>query len=305
MKKKIGIIGLGKMGFRMAQRLIEQNYVPVVIDLNYEVVKDIEKQGAVGVNSMEEMARNLPDPKRVLFSIPAGKGIDKTIEELIPYLSNKDIIIESGNSFYKDSQRRAAYLKEKGIYFLDAGISGGLRGAREGACIMIGGDRYAFERTQYIFKALSKYGSYSYLGKSGAGHLVKGYHNLVEYGYLQALAEGLVSVDAVSKKEDMGILLEEICSIWNKGSIVEGRITRDAETALGNNPRLENISGSVYGQTHNEMEELLRIAGEHGIKVPSCESALNVRIASQKNPTLGGKIINATRKVFGGHEEWK
>lgn len=303
--KKIGLIGLGKMGYRMAERLIEQGYAVVGFDINQKVVEDLEKKGGVGVSSVKELANNLAGPRVILLSIPAGQAIDKTIKDLAPYLSEGDIIIDSGNSFYMDSQSRAAYLKENGIYFIDAGISGGIRGARNGACLMIGGEREAFEKARDVFEALSKQGSYKYLGKSGSGHLVKGYHNLVLYGYLQALAEGLVCINKISEDDDLGIKIQDVCGIWNRGSIVESRITRDAESALKKNPNLDGISGSVFGQSQKEMEKLVKTAKDSGVVVPSCESALNARIASQKRPTLAGRIINAVRNVFGGHEEWK
>jgi len=297
--KKVGVVGVGKIGYRTVEHLIEKNYVPVVFDLNLDNVKGLEKKGAISVSSIKELIDNLPMPRVILFLIPA-LGVDNLIEEFINYLSKNDIIIDFTNSFYKDSQRRAKYLKDKGVYFIDAGISGGISGARYGACIMIGGDKKAFGKVKHIFEDLSKNGSYKYLGKSGFGHLVKGYHNLVEYGYLQSLAEGLVCINEVSGKS---IDLKEVCEIWSKGSIVESRITKDAENAFSRN--LDGIKGSVYGQTHNEMEELVKIARGIGIEVPSCESAINARVKSQEKPTFAGKIINSIRSVFGGHEEWK
>lgn len=302
--KEIGIIGLGKMGFRMAEHLIEQGYSIFANDVNEEAMKNIEEKGAKIFNSLQELVKNLQTPRNILIAVPL-EHVDSVIDKLNKLLSKGDIVIESGNCFYKDSQIRAKKMLANGIYFLDAGVSGGISGARHGACLMIGGDKKAFEKTEDIFKALSEDSSYMYLGKSGSGHLVKGYHNLVEYGYLEALAEGLECINNISKKEGMNLSLKDVCGIWNKGSIVESRITRDAESAFKNNPKLEGISGSVFGQTQKEMEKLVKIAEEQGIRVPSCKAALDARIESQEKPTFAGKVINAIRNVFGGHKEWK
>ncbi len=293
------------MGFRIAENLLEKGFKVVAYDIKKELVQKITYEGAIGINSLKEIREILIPPRVILLSVPSGEITDKVIEELKSYLESGDIIVDLGNSFYKDTQRRAAYLKEKGIYLIDAGISGGIRGARHGACLMIGGEKEIFERIENVFDALSKDGVYLYFGKSGSGHLVKGYQNLILYGYLQALAEGLVCIYKISEKEGMDISLQDVCKIFGKGSIVDSRIVRDAESALNNNPELDGVNGSVFGQTQKIMEELVKISKEENIDVPCCEAALNARIESQKNPTFTGKIINAIRNIFGGHEEWK
>jgi 6-phosphogluconate dehydrogenase len=304
-KKEIGIIGLGKMGFRIAENLLEKGFEVVAYDINKEFLQKIVEKGAARVYSIKEIKERLIAPRVILLSIPSGEITGKVIKELESHLTSGDTIIDSGNSFYKDSQQRAVRLKKTGIDFIDLGISGGISGARHGACLMIGGEKDVFEKVEHVFKALSKDGSYKYLGKNGAGHLVKGYHNLVEYGYMEALAEGIFTLKSISKQQGMDIVLKDVCEIWNKGSLVESRLVGKAQTAFENNSGLQGISGSVYGQTHKEMEELIKIARDLKVDVPSCEAAVNVRKNSQTSPNYIGKILNAIRNVFGGHEEWK
>jgi 6-phosphogluconate dehydrogenase len=303
MNKKIGFIGLGKMGYRMAENLLEHDYDVIAYDINTKQVESISEKGAQGAQSLEEMFEYLVPSRTIVLSVPAGESTDKLISDLRRILSSGDVVVDSGNSFFEDSQRRAKYLADEGIDFLDVGISGGVTGARYGGCLMIGGDKNVYENLRSLFEDLSKEGSFQYLGKSGAGHLVKGYHNLVEYGYLQALAEGLVSINGVSQQEGMDIDLVDVCNIWNNGSIVESRLVGDAKVALSDD--LENISGSVFGQTQKEMESLVHLAGSLGLELPTCVSAVRARMKSQTNPTLAGQIINSIRNVFGGHKEWR
>ncbi len=300
MNKEIGFIGLGKMGYNMANRLIRHDYAVTAYDINQEVTTSLT--GAKSTSSITELVKILTPPRTIIISIPAGE-LDKLLNTLAPLLDADDIIIDSGNSFFQDTIERGKRLKLNGIRFIDCGVSGGISGAKDGACIMIGGDKDVFNTIEHIFKTLSRDNSYKYMGKSGSGHLVKGYHNLVEYGFLQSLAEGLVSINEVSLNNNMDIELKDVCNIWNNGSIVESRLVQDAEIALKNS--LKDISGSVYGQTQLEMKQLINVAHEYKLYLPSCEAALNERLKSQEKPTLAGKIINATRRVFGGHQEWK
>lgn len=302
---KIGLVGLGKMGFRMAQRLLEQDFKVVAFDINKEFVEKIIKEGAIGVESLNEVVKNLESPRKILLSVPSNKILEQITFELKGKLSPRDIVIDLGNTFYKDSKIRAKSLAEKGIFLLDVGVSGGISGARNGACLMIGGKKEIFKSIEPLFKALSKNNSYKYLGNSGAGHLVKGYHNFVEYGYMQALAEGLVTLENISKKNDFDLNLMDVCDIWNRGSIVESRLVGDAKKAMETFRDLENVSGTVIGQTHEEMEKLVKIAEKFDVEVPVCKSAIEVRKKSVDNPSRIGKVLNAMRTIFGGHQEWK
>ena len=299
---ELGIIGLGKMGYRIAERLLEQKYSIIANDIDKDLINKIEKKGATGADSYEKLIRKLSKPRIILLSVPSNK-LNKSVLNLEKKLSKKDIIIDAGNSSYKDSMKHAERFKTKDIYFLDVGVSGGIYGARNGSCLMIGGNKKAFESIEHLFKALSDGDSYRYLGKSGSGHLAKGIHNLIEYGYLQALAEGLTGIKAISGEENLDISLKDICRIWNKGSIIESKLLEYAEKALDND--ISNISGSVHGQSQKEMELILKEIKKAKESAPCCEKAMKERKKSQKKPTFQGKITNAKRNVFGGHKEWE
>jgi len=303
--KKVGFIGLGKMGARIAQRIICSGLLTFVYDTQQERVNDLVRKGGRGCNSVFEIVDSLEAPRVILLCLPAGKIIDDVIKDIEARLMCGDILIDLGNSFYQETQERAKRLKKRKIHFIDVGVSGGIDGAQQGACLMVGGDENVVMRLKRIFSAMSRHGSYQYLGKSGTGHLVKGYHNLIEYGYLQALAEGLESLLQVSRKEKMGIRLEDVCNIYSQGSIVESRIVQDTKKALQNDPTLKKVKGSVYGQTLKEMQKLVRLSSKLGVKMFACPAAIKARLDTQKTPSYSGKIINAARNTFGGHVDWK
>lgn len=299
--KYIGFIGLGKMGSKIAERIIDSGHSVFAFDSNEMNLNRAIKRGAYGCKSITEIAEKLPRNRVIMLCVPAGKIIDRIIEQLHSHLSAGDTLIDLGNSFYKDTQRRAKKLGKKGVDLIDVGVSGGVEGARDGACLMIGGNISKVSRLKNIFKAMSRNGAYRYLGKSGAGHLVKGLHNLIEYGYLQSLAEGLESLDKISKNEGMPMSLGEICELWSKGSIIESKIVLDANKALKRDRFLKKVNGVVYGQTLDEMKKLIRIAKKSGVRIYSCGAAVKARIESQRKPSCSGQIINAIRNVFGGH----
>ncbi|MEK6845843.1 MAG: NADP-dependent phosphogluconate dehydrogenase [Nanoarchaeota archaeon] len=307
---KIGYVGLGRMGYAMVSNLLGHGIGVVAYDLDRSKTDNLSSERKADVDSgklcaaysLEELAANLEKPKLIWLMINAGKPIDDTIAALLPYLSAEDVLIDGGNSFFRDSQRRGAELARKNISFMDVGTSGGVDGARSGACLMIGGDQSVYQRLEELFRKIAAPQGYLHAGPSGFGHLVKGVHNLVEYGYLQALAEGLVSLKEVSNSYGHEISLNEVCRVWSRRSLVESRLTRDAEAALRKNPTLDGISGSVCGQVQSEMEELVKISLELGVNVPAAEAAINARRESQKNPNLTGKIINIIRNYFGQHE---
>lgn len=303
--RRIGLIGLGKIGLGIALHLLEKNYTVVALDINDKAVKTAEKYGIISANSVKQLTPKLSKPRIIILSLPAGKPIDSVINKITPYLSKEDVIIDSGNSFYKDSQLRAKKLKKKGIRFLDVGISGGIEGARNGACLMIGGEKNAFRKAKHLFKALSRNNSYAYLGKSGSGHLAKGFHNLIEYGYLQALSEGILCLQMICEKERLKLNVKDVCEVWNKGSIIESKLIGYLSEAFKRNPGLKGVSGSVLGQSQKEMEKLILLAKYYGIRIPSCKAAIDARKKSQKKPTPEGVITNAVRNIFGGHKEWE
>ena len=193
---KIGFVGLGKMGFNMAQHLLECGHDLVLFDLSAVAVASLAEKGGLPAASLEELAGMLQSPRFIWLMVPAGDPVDTTLDTLIPLLQPGDIIIDGGNSHYTDSVKRAARLNDKGIHFLDAGTSGGLEGARQGACMMVGGDKHAYDLVEPLLKDMCVENGYGYMGRSGSGHFAKMVHNGVEYGMMQAIGEGFDLLDS-------------------------------------------------------------------------------------------------------------
>ena len=232
---KIGYVGLGKMGFNMVERLIEKKYSVIVFDKDKEASKRISKKGAHSAASLQSLTKALPSPRLVWLMVP-HKAVEPVLKELITLLRRGDTVIDGGNSPYKESMRRARDLGKKGIDFLDVGVSGGPGGARNGACIMAGGKRSVFKKYEKLFKDLSADQGYGFMGKSGAGHFVKMVHNGIEYGMMQAIAEGF----AVMKAADFKLSLKQVAEVYNHRSVIESRLVgwlKDAFDEWGiNNP---------------------------------------------------------------------
>lgn len=297
---EIGFVGLGKMGSLVARNLIREDHRLFFYDTNPSCLENFPRAGTVACTSLNDLVSKLQNPRRIFLCVPAGK-VDEILDSIGVQLKRDDILIDLGNSFYQDTQRRSRELLKQGVYLIDVGMSGGVEGAKSGACLMIGGNKKQVESLTGFFDCISKDRFYHYFGESGAGHLVKGIHNFVEYGFLQSLAEGLESLSAISQKEGLPLKLEEVCSIWDRGSIVQSRINSDALKAFKRDPELSQVSGSVSGETLGEMKKLLEIAGTQGVQLYSCKAAIEARVKSQDKPTLSGRIINATRNIFGGH----
>ena len=231
--------------------------------------------------------------------VPSGKPVDEILfggAGIVSGLSPGDIVIDGGNSYYEDSIAKEKKLKKMGIYFLDAGVSGGPSGAREGASIMVGGEKEMYEKIEYLFQDLAVPNGYGYMGKSGAGHFVKMVHNGIEYGMMQSIAEGF----ALMKKSDFNLNLWKVADVYNHGSVITSRLIgwlKDAYEKFGKD--LEGVSGSV---SHTgEGEWTVHTAEKLGVSTPVIKEAFTFRIASQKNPSYAGKILSALRNVFGGH----
>lgn len=293
---KLGYIGLGKMGFNMVQRLLGKNHKVVVFDKNKDAVKKISRLGAKPADSLKFLASALKPPRLVWLMVPHG-AVDGAIKELTHLLQKGDIVIDGGNSNYKESMRRAMKLQKREINFLDAGVSGGPSGARNGACIMVGGKKEIFKKCEKLFKDLSVKNGCGYMGKSGSGHFVKMVHNGIEYGMMQALAEGF----SLMKVSDFNLDLEKIAGLYNHKSVIESRLTgwlKDTFEKYGRD--LKKISGSV---SHSgEGLWTVKEANKLGIPVPIIKEALKFRVESQKNPSYAGQILSALRNQFGGHE---
>lgn len=296
---KLGYVGLGKMGFSMVERLLEKKHTVVVFDTNEEAVKNISKLGAKAATSLRSLTAALSPPRLVWLMIPY-KAVETVLQELLPLLQGGDTVIDGGNSPYKESMRRARESEGKGIDFLDVGVSGGPGGARNGACLMIGGKKNLFEKFENLFSDLSSEQGYGYMGKAGSGHFVKMVHNGIEYGMMQAIAEGFT----VMKASPFNLDLAKVADVYNHRSVIESRLVewlRDAFEKYGED--LSEISGSAAQS--GEGLWTVEAAKEFGIRVPVIEDSINFRLQSMSNPDYTGQIISALRNQFGGHEVLK
>ena len=292
---RIGFIGLGRMGKNMVLNLIEKGHEVVANNRSPEPIKEMETKGAIGAYSIEELVQKLSGQKVVWIMVVAGKPTDEQIEKLLPYLSKGDIIIDGGNSFFKDSIRRYNMLKAKGISFLDVGTSGGMEGARHGACMMIGGDKEVFEKLEGLFRDMCVKDGYGFMGKTGAGHFVKMVHNGIEYGMMSAIGEGIQAIE--NNKKDFDFDMDKVIQAYSHGSIIESRLMSWLEKAWKDDNYLSSISGEVpRGETEAEMEELEKLSD-----MPVLREARMTRVRTREKPTLAGKTIAAMRNQFGGH----
>ena len=292
---KIGLIGLGKMGFNLALNMQRTNHEVIAFDLNADLVKAAGEKKITTTNSLEGIVEMIPGRRVIWLMIPAGAPIDKTIQHLKSLLTSGDIIIDGGNSFYKDSIRRAEELQAHGIFFLDCGTSGGMEGALHGACTMIGGDVNAFRHCEELFKDISIPGGYYHCGPSGAGHFVKMIHNGIEYGMMQAVAEGF----EVMHKSEFNLDLEKVAHVWNHGSVVRSWLMELTERALSKDPKLESIRGVMHSS--GEGKWTLDTALEKQIATPVIALSVLMRYRSFEADTFSGKIVAALRNEFGGH----
>ncbi|WP_423149193.1 phosphogluconate dehydrogenase (NAD(+)-dependent, decarboxylating) [Rubrolithibacter danxiaensis] len=292
---KIGLIGLGKMGYNLALNLKRNNHDVVAYDVNQEALNSISQQGIAAVNSLVELVQALNNMKVIWLMIPAGKIIDSTLNDLKKLLSTDDIIIDGGNSNYNDTVRRAADLAQAGIKYLDCGTSGGTEGALNGICAMIGGEKSAFDYCETIFKDISLPGGYLYCGASGAGHYVKMVHNGIEYGMMQAIAEGF----EVLNQSEFDLNLAAVAGLWNQGSVVRSWLMELTERALVKDPGLNSIKGIM--QSSGEGKWTLETALEKQIPTPVIALSVIMRYRSLQEDTFAGKVVAALRNEFGGH----
>lgn len=292
---KLGFIGLGKMGANMVQRLIQGGHEVVVYDRNKESVQRVASAGAIGAISMNDLVAKLPDRKIVWLMVPSGEPVDENINMLKNLLDKDDIIIDGGNSNWKDTQNRAKDLARKNIRFLDCGTSGGVWGLTNGYSLMSGGDREASDYVYPIFNTLAPKGGYTYCGASGAGHFVKMIHNGIEYGMMQAFAEGL----EILKKSPFELDLKAITSGWQYGSVVRSWLLELIVRALEDDPDLDKIKD--YVSDSGEGRWTVQAAIELDVPAHVITASLFNRFRSRQEESFAMKVLAALRNQFGGH----
>jgi 6-phosphogluconate dehydrogenase len=293
---KIGFVGLGKMGGAMVERLLSGGHEIVAFDPNEEAMTTAEKRGGLSARSLEELVNKLEAPRAIWVMVPSGRPTEETIVSLSSLLGEGDIVIDGGNSFYKNSMRIARELSGKGISFLDAGTSGGIWGLKVGYCLMIGGTEEAFRKVEPVFKTLAPRDGYAYVGASGAGHFVKMVHNGIEYALLQSYAEGFEIMEA---KKEFKLNLTKIAHLWNQGSVVRSWLLELAEDAFRKDPHL----GSLRGYVQDSGEGRWTVAEAIGEDVPAPVITLSLleRFRSRQEESFSAKVVAALRNEFGGH----
>lgn len=292
---KIGLVGLGKMGYNLGLNMMEHNHEVVAYDVSKEAVQRFVADGGQGVYSLDELTSQLSSPKVVWLMVPQGKIVDDILQQLTPHLSAGDIVIEAGNSHYKDSVRRAEEMKANGIYYFDVGTSGGMEGARHGACYMIGGDASVFPTIEPLFLDTAVEHGYLYTGRSGSGHYSKMVHNGIEYGMMAAIAEGF----DILEHSDFDYDYEKLARVWSHGSVIRGWLMELMEHAFSQDPHLDQIKGVMHssGEGKWTVEEALDLQ----VAAPVIALSLMMRHRSMEDDTFTGKVVAALRNEFGGH----
>ncbi|MHB0938596.1 MAG: phosphogluconate dehydrogenase (NAD(+)-dependent, decarboxylating) [Armatimonadota bacterium] len=292
---EIGFIGLGRMGLNMVTRLTRGGHRVTAFSPSGKHREAVEAAGGTHPDSLAALTAALPAPRTVWLMVPAGQAVDDNIEELLPLLSPGDLIVDGGNSYYRDSKRRAAYLAEKGLQLVDAGTSGGIWGLEIGYCLMVGGPPEAVERIRPALETLAPPDGYLHAGPAGAGHYVKMVHNGIEYGMLQAYAEGFEILHAGEYDLD----LQKVANLWNHGSVVRSWLLELAERAFTDDPGLESIRG--YVEDSGEGRWTVAEAIDLDVPAPIITLSLLERFRSRQDESFSAKVIAALRKQFGGH----
>jgi 6-phosphogluconate dehydrogenase len=295
---QLGLIGLGKMGGNMAERLRLGGHQVIGFDFNAEAVEKLTASGNVGVSSLEDLAKKFDGRKAIWIMVPQGKPVDDTIAKLEPLLNKGDILIDGGNSNYKESQRRHAEVTAKGFHFVDVGTSGGVWGLKEGYSMMIGGDEEPVEYLSPIFEALApaKDKGWGHVGPAGSGHFVKMVHNGIEYGMMQAFAEGFTIME---KKEELDLDLAQISEIWRYGSVVRSWLLDLTADALSKNPTLDGLS--AYVSDSGEGRWTVFEAIDLNVSAPVITESLIRRIRSREENNFTDRMLAIMRNAFGGH----
>ena len=295
---QIGMVGLGKMGGNMSQRLLEAGHQVVVFDRNPEKVQRLKALGASGAASFQDLVARLDPPRAIWLMVPAGEATEALVREFAELIQAGDVLIDGGNSNYKDTQSRAAWLRERGVHFVDVGTSGGVWGLKEGYSLMVGGEADAVERLSPLFEALAPAPDrgWGYVGPSGAGHFVKMIHNGIEYGIMQAFAEGFEILHA---KRQFELDLYQVAEIWRFGSVIRSWLLDLAARAFAEDPELASIAPFVpdSGEGRWTVAEAIDL----DIPAPVITLSLQARLASRRQENFAAKLLAALRNQFGGH----
>ncbi len=294
---QIAMIGLGRMGMNMAKRLLLGGHEVVAFNRTPAKTDQLVKEGAIGAYSISEVVDKLSHPRVTWIMLPAGSTVDKHINQLEEILSPDDIVIDGGNTYYKDDIRRGDQLAKKGIKFMDTGVSGGIWGLEKGYCLMIGGGKKTYQYIEPIFKTLAQEKGYLFCGGAGAGHFVKMVHNGIEYGMMQAYGEGFDILEASPYGESLDYAA--VSKLWNQGSVVRSWLLELMESAFANDPNLSDIRGFV--EDSGEGRWTIQQAIETGVSAPVIALSLMRRFRSQVQDSFSDKVVAALRREFGGH----
>jgi 6-phosphogluconate dehydrogenase len=296
---KIGFVGLGKMGAKMTERLLHGGHEVAVYDKSSDGIKEMQEIGAIAASSREDLVKKLPEKKIIWLMVPSGKPIDESLETLLPLMNKGDIIIDGGNSNWRESQKRAVKSEKTGIYFIDCGTSGGVWGLENGYCLMYGGELEPVKILEPIFKTLAPENGYIHCGPCGSGHFTKMVHNAIEYGMMQAYAEGF----ELMQNSEFDFNLEGISKTWMHGSVIRSWLLELAGNALSEDPKLDSIKD--YVQDSGEGRWALQSAIDLDTPVPVLAASLFTRFRSRQEETFSGKMLAALRQQFGGHSTKK
>ena len=294
---QIAMIGLGRMGMNMAKRLLQGGHEVVAFNRTPAKTDQLVKEGAIGAYSLSEVVDKLSHPRVTWIMLPAGSTVDEHISQLKEMLSPDDIVIDGGNTYYKDDIRRGDLLAKRGIKFMDAGVSGGIWGLEKGYCLMIGGEKETYQYLEPIFKTLAPEKGYLFCGGVGAGHFVKMVHNGIEYGMMQAYGEGFDILEASPYGESLDYAA--VSKLWNQGSVVRSWLLELMESAFANDPNLSDIRG--YVEDSGEGRWTIQQAIETGVSTPVIALSLMRRFRSQVQDSFSDKVVAALRREFGGH----
>ncbi len=293
---KLGMVGLGRMGGNMTVRLLREGHEVVAFDPGTDAVARATAAGAIGASSLADLCAKLDGSPRVVWlMVPSGDVTEQTVREVGGLLSAGDVVVDGGNSFYKDSQRRGQQLAATGVRFVDCGTSGGVWGLENGYCLMVGGEDEAITAVEPVFLALAPEGGYAHVGRMGAGHFTKMVHNGIEYGLLAAYGEGF----EILEKSEFSLDLHQLASIWRFGSVVRSWLLELLSDALQRDPQLESIRGFV--EDSGEGRWTVQAAIDENVPAPVTAMALFARFASRQDESFSAKVIAALRNEFGGH----